>query len=69
MKAIAMGEVCLVCHGSNLAPEVAENIERLYPEDQARGFELGELRGAVTITRILDNGNGNPAQSAPEEQK
>jgi hypothetical protein len=69
MKAIPTGEVCLVCHGSDIDPEVAENLDRLYPQDQARGFELGELRGAVTITRELEDGDGNPTESVSEERK
>lgn len=52
MKAIPMGgEPCTTCHGSELDPELAARIDELYPEDQARGFEPGELRGAFTLAR------------------
>lgn len=54
MKAIPTGEPCLACHGANIAPEVAAKIDSLYPQDQARGFALGDLRGAFTITQPLD---------------
>jgi TPR repeat protein len=37
--------LCLVCHGSSLAPQVAEVIRTRYPADQATGFAEGELRG------------------------
>lgn len=37
--------LCLNCHGETLAPEVAARIEALYPQDEATGFEAGELRG------------------------
>lgn len=55
MKAIPMGEMCVACHGADLEPELAARIDALYPEDQARGFEPGELRGAFTLARPLDN--------------
>ena len=55
MKAIPVGEVCLACHGSNLDPELKATIEAVYPEDQATGFTLGELRGAFTVTKTLAN--------------
>lgn len=50
MKAIPTGEVCLACHGSALAPEVAARIAELYPQDAATGFSAGDIRGAFTIT-------------------
>jgi hypothetical protein len=50
MKAIPTGELCLSCHGSTLAPEVAARLQALYPQDAATGFKLGDLRGAFTIT-------------------
>lgn len=54
MKAIPMGEVCVTCHGAVLQPELAAKIDELYPQDQARGFEPGELRGAFTLAKPLD---------------
>jgi hypothetical protein len=53
MKAIPVGEICLTCHGSNIDPELNAKIGSFYPEDQATGFALGELRGAFTVTKIL----------------
>lgn len=55
MKAIPMGEVCVTCHGSDLDPELAARIDELYPDDQARGFEPGELRGAFTLAKPLED--------------
>lgn len=49
MKAIPTGEPCLVCHGETLPPAVAAQIDTLYPDDAARGFQLGQLRGAFSI--------------------
>lgn len=50
MKAIPMAaKPCLTCHGVP-EPSLKAEIERLYPQDQATGFKLGELRGAFTVT-------------------
>ena len=54
MSAIVIQPPCLACHGDSLAPPVAEAIAALYPEDAARGYRLGELRGAFTITWPAD---------------
>jgi len=50
MRAIPTDAVCLTCHGAALAPEVAAAIAKDYPGDRATGFELGQLRGAFTVT-------------------
>jgi len=50
MRAIPTEPVCLTCHGKTLAPELAAAIARDYPNDQATGFEQGQLRGAFTVT-------------------
>lgn len=49
MQAIPTGEVCLKCHGSNLSEGVQQTLNELYPEDQATGFGLGDLRGAFVV--------------------
>ena len=49
MSAIVTQPLCLTCHGSEIAPEVAAEIARHYPEDQATGFAAGDLRGAFLI--------------------
>jgi len=41
--------LCLTCHGQDLSPAVAERIDELYPEDQAVGFEAGDLRGVFWL--------------------
>ncbi len=53
MKALPTGKVCLSCHGSKLAPEVSAKLAELYPEDKATGYQLGQVRGAVVITKDL----------------
>ncbi|MGB5622288.1 MAG: PQQ-dependent dehydrogenase, methanol/ethanol family [Gammaproteobacteria bacterium] len=53
MKAIPTQEICLTCHGTQIAAPVVDKIDNLYPEDQARGFETGDLRGAFTVTQPM----------------
>ena len=49
MSAIVTQGLCLTCHGSGIAPEVAAEIADRYPADQATGFAAGDLRGAFLI--------------------
>jgi len=51
MKAIPTGALCLNCHGENIKPEVDAKLKELYPNDQARGFKEGDLRGAFTLAK------------------
>ena len=52
MKAIPTGEVCLNCHGGDtVKPEVAARLADLYPDDKARGYSIGDIRGAFTIVQ------------------
>ena len=46
IKPITMGDKCLTCHGSQIAPEIASLIDERYPADDARGYFAGDLRGA-----------------------
>lgn len=46
------GQLCLNCHGkpgTDIAQSDIETIRKLYPEDEATGFEMGELRGIWSI--------------------
>jgi hypothetical protein len=53
MKAIPTGEVCLACHGSDITPEVATAIDERYPDDMARGYGPGDVRGAFSLSKPL----------------
>jgi len=53
MKAIPTQGICLTCHGEKLAPAITEKLQQLYPQDQATGFKLGDIRGAFSITRAI----------------
>jgi len=54
-KAIAVQPQCLSCHGpaQDIAVPLAEKLRIEYPNDQATGYSVGQLRGAVVITRPL----------------
>lgn len=54
MKAIPTGEVCLNCHGTDIEPDVVDKLDELYPADKARGFSMGDIRGAFRITKSLE---------------
>ena len=55
MKALPIQEACLTCHGdaAKLTPELKDKLAKLYPKDQATGYELGQIRGALTVKRPL----------------
>lgn len=52
---IKIQPLCLNCHGKvgeDIKPEHYELVKQLYPEDEATGYELGELRGMWSITFV-----------------
>ena len=49
MKAIPTGGVCLACHGMELSPAVEAALAEHYPADRARGYQAGDIRGAISI--------------------
>ena len=53
MKAIPLFGVCVNCHGSKIRPNISAKLYELYPEDKARGFKPGDLRGAFTVKQPL----------------
>lgn len=46
---IVIKPLCLACHGENLAPDVATQIKTMYPQDEATGFKIDELRGVYWV--------------------
>ncbi len=54
MKAIPTGEVCLMCHGSNVSQPVVNKINSLYPDDKATGFNKGDIRGAFSVIQTVN---------------
>lgn len=53
LKAIGTAPMCLQCHGPELAADVAAAVKKLYPDDAATGFAVGDLRGAFTVSKPL----------------
>ena len=53
MKAIPTAKLCLTCHGKEIEPSLAARIDELYPDDKAKGFSEGDLRGAFWVTSKL----------------
>lgn len=49
MKAQGVAPLCLTCHGSQLTPEVKTALDEHYPNDSARDYQLGQIRGAISI--------------------
>lgn len=49
IKPIAIEEPCLKCHGAPDAihPDVVGVLKERYPQDAAKGYALGDLRGAL----------------------
>jgi hypothetical protein len=49
IKPIVVEAPCLACHGdpAALAPDVKEQLAKLYPADRATGYAVGDLRGAL----------------------
>ena len=46
---LVIQELCVTCHGKELAPEVRSTLATRYPADQATGYAVGDLRGVVWV--------------------
>ena len=51
MQAIEIKQPCLACHGQQISPQIQAKLTQLYPNDQAIGYQLGELRGAFSLQK------------------
>ena len=56
MKPIVTKSVCLNCHGddNHVKPEVRKLITEKYPNDAARNYKEGDVRGAISIVKFID---------------
>ena len=59
MRALPVKPLCLTCHGTDktMPDSVRARLEQEYPNDRATGYYAGQIRGAVTIKRRLEQGN------------
>ena len=53
MQAQGAQAICLTCHGENLAQPVIDALRQYYPDDMATGYQLGQVRGAISLSREL----------------
>lgn len=55
MRALPVVELCTGCHGTaeRISPAVKERLAALYPNDKATGYSVGQIRGAMTISKPL----------------
>jgi hypothetical protein len=56
LKPILMQAECLNCHGSenDIMPEVKQLIAQKYSNDKAVGYLTGDLRGAVSLKKVVE---------------
>ena len=56
MKPIIVQAECLNCHGSqsDIMPDVKNLIAQNYPVDKAVGYKIGDLRGAVSVKKVVE---------------
>ncbi|MDA8259608.1 MAG: DUF3365 domain-containing protein [Betaproteobacteria bacterium] len=55
MKALPTQGLCLNCHGGpdKITGEIKARLTELYPADKAVGYSEGQIRGALTVKRVL----------------
>lgn len=56
LKPILVQAECLNCHGSenDIMPEVKQLIAQEYSDDKAIGYKIGDLRGAVSLKKVIE---------------
>ena len=56
LKPILVQAECLNCHGSetDIMPEVKQLIAQEYSNDKAVGYLVGDLRGAVSLKKVIE---------------
>lgn len=53
MQAQPTVPLCLTCHGSDVSAEVLSAIRAKYPNDLAIGYQVGQVRGAISLRKPL----------------
>lgn len=53
MQAQVVEAICLTCHGANPSTAARQTLSEYYPDDAATGYELGQVRGAISLRRSL----------------
>lgn len=53
MQAQGVEPLCLLCHGKGLSDDAQAALDKYYPDDQATGYSLDQVRGAISLSRGL----------------
>lgn len=55
LRAIPVGPFCVQCHGvgDQVSSDLRASLARDYPHDQALGYSVGQIRGALSVRRPL----------------
>ena len=55
VKALPVQPLCLGCHGpaDKLSPAVQAVLAKNYPNDQATGYSVGQIRGVISVRKPL----------------
>lgn len=54
MRAQGVGAICLSCHGDAVSTDVKKALNKHYPDDVATGYSLGQVRGAFSLSKALN---------------
>lgn len=54
MKAQGTQGLCLTCHSSSVSKSVKKALKKYYPHDKATGYQLGDIRGAFSLSKTLN---------------
>ncbi len=51
-KPILVRSECLLCHGDprEMPEEITQTLKRLYPQDKATGYKVGDFRGVIRVS-------------------
>lgn len=52
-RALVTQQLCLTCHGENIADGIKARLAAEYPQDKATGYRTGMVRGIVSLKRPL----------------
>ena len=53
MQAQVTEGVCMLCHAQNISTDVKKVIADHYPDDKAIDYQLGQVRGAISLKKAL----------------
>lgn len=51
MQAIETRPLCLTCHGEKISSDILARLDASYPDDKARGYQAGDIRGAFSLRK------------------